>query len=62
MNKLAEFFDTILKDKINKKSDDQFIRIDSNERDGYYLILSNKRADILQTELKKTDKISITIG
>jgi len=62
MHKLAEFFDSILKDKTNKKSDDQFIKIDSNDRDGYYLILSNKRAEVLQTELKKSDKISITIG
>ena len=64
MTSLATILNTILGSKIDKhnKNDlnyDQLIKVESNERDGYFLVLSNKRADILKEELDKKDLILV---
>jgi DNA mismatch repair protein MutS len=47
-----------------KKSQDtdSFIRVESNERDGYYLSLTKRRAEILERELKKKVEVKVRIG
>lgn len=63
MDGLADYFNALIKKLLPKsKSDDQMVKVDSNERDGYFLIMSTKRSELLKTELKKTKLINITIG
>jgi len=61
MDKLSEVLESVLK-KTVKKSNDKFITVNSNERDGYFLVLSKKRAEILEKELKNNKEISININ
>ena len=63
MDGLAEYFNTIIKNNPGfKGSIDSIVKVDSNERDGYFLILTTKRSEILKSELKKSKTIKITIG
>lgn len=50
-DKLGEFLD--------KESN---IKVESNERDGHYLALTKRRADILEKELKKREEIEVKVG
>ncbi len=61
MDGLANYFSSIIKNKFPSKNDDPMVKVDSNERDGYFLILTTKRAEYLKSELKKTDKVTVTI-
>ncbi len=62
MDGLASSFDSIVKNKFPSKADDPMVKVESNERDGYFLILTTKRAEYLKSELKKTDKLTIKIA
>ena len=64
MNELAKYFDKIVKTKFSSKfnSEDQTVKVDSNERDGYFLILSTKRAEFLEKEIAKVQHIDLKIG
>jgi DNA mismatch repair protein MutS len=58
-------FMSILGDKLNNilskinKGTEKYITINSNDRDGYFLILSKRRAEILEKEISKMDIIRI---
>ena len=64
MNELAKYFDKIVKTKFSSKfnSEDQIVKVDSNERDGYFLILSTKRAEFLEKEISKVQHIELKIS
>ena len=78
MNELAKYFDKIVKTKFSSKFNsedrlpvtqgkreacpDQTVKVDSNERDGYFLILSTKRAEFLEKEIAKVQHIELKIG
>jgi len=64
MNELAIYFDKIVKKKFSTKfnSEDIMVKVDSNERDGYFLILSTKRAEYLEKEILKLQSIDLKIG
>lgn len=63
MNGLANYFNTLIKKLLPKsKSDDLMVKVDTNERDGYFLIMSTKRSELLKSELKKSKIINITLG
>jgi DNA mismatch repair protein MutS len=64
MSELAIYFDKIVKKKFSSKfnSDDIMVKVDSNEREGYFLILSTKRAEYLEKEILKLQSIDIKIG
>ena len=63
MNELANYFDKIIKNKSNKiTSSDISVKVDSNEREGYFLILSTKRSKIIEEELKSLKFIDLKIG
>jgi DNA mismatch repair protein MutS len=64
MNELAKYFDQIVKKKFSNKisSEDSMVKVDSNEREGYFLLLSTKRADYLEKEIKKLQFIDLKIG
>ena len=46
-------------DEINQGDEDQKIYLKRNERDGYYLSLTAKRAEILKENLKKVESIPV---
>jgi len=64
MKELAIYFDKIVKKKFSSKfnSEDIMVKVESNERDGYFLILSTKRAEYLEKEILKLQSIDIKIG
>ena len=55
---LSNFLDKHLQIKKSSTTDDQnLIKIDQNDRDGHFLILTKRRADVLIQILEKTNKI-----
>ncbi len=62
MDGLASHFNLIIKNKFPSKTSEPMVKVDSNERDGYFLLLTTKRAEYLKSELKKSDKLTINIG
>jgi hypothetical protein len=46
-------------DEKRPNEEKQLINIKSNDRDGYYLLITNKRCSILKNKLEKVDKIKI---
>jgi len=62
MVELAKYFDTIIKKKLTKLQDIDTVKIESNERDGYFLILSTKRSEFLEIEINKNPIIELTLG
>jgi DNA mismatch repair protein MutS len=65
MDGLADSFNNIIKSKVSNKvsaQTDPMVKVDSNERDGYFLVLTTKRAEILKTELKKYKTLDVKIG
>ena len=56
---VAKYFDKIVKTKFSSKfnSEDQTVKVDSNERDGYFLILSTKRAEFLEKEIDTMEEL-----
>jgi DNA mismatch repair protein MutS len=64
-------FMTILGNKLNdilnritnkSKNNEKYITINNNDRDGYFLILSKRRAEILENELQKQQILKIEIN
>ena len=53
---LSKYLDKLID---NNKNDNNLIRIESNDRDGHYLILTKRRADILQRQLNIDKQIKI---
>lgn len=56
-NGLSEYLDKLIDN--NNKNDNNLIRIESNDRDGHFLILTKRRADILERQLQKDKQIKI---
>lgn len=54
---LEKYMDDKFQSKFNGKKNT--IDIKKNERDGYYLLLTKRRSDILKTKLKKIDDLDI---
>ena len=42
-----------------KQKNKEMIKVESNDREGHYLMLTKRRADLLQKVLKKEEKIYI---
>jgi len=61
MDGLADKFNTMIKNKPGTKTE-TMVKVDSNERDGYFLILTTKRSEGLKSELSKLKTININIG
>lgn len=58
---LSNFLDNYLKTSTSTKSStDSLIKIDSNDRDGHFLILTKRRADVLEQLLKERKQIKFT--
>jgi DNA mismatch repair protein MutS len=57
MESLATKLSTMIDDTKTKNKD--MIKVESNDREGHFLSLTKRRADLLQKELKKQDKIYI---
>ena len=58
MESLASKLGSMIED-IKQPKNKEIINVESNDRDGHYLTLTKRRADLLQKELKKEDKIYI---
>jgi DNA mismatch repair protein MutS len=58
---LSKFLDNFLKTP-NSKSDINLIKIDSNDRDGHFLILTKRRAEVLEQLLEKNNIIKFSFA
>jgi len=60
MNAVTYGISTYLDKKLSTKSDGQLIKMEYNEREGHYLLLTKRRCEILETVLKIDKNISFT--
>lgn len=67
INKCAKYMDAVtfgLSDYLDKqlqtKTDGHLIKMEYNERDGHYLLLTKRRCEVLETVLKRDSKIKFT--
>jgi DNA mismatch repair protein MutS len=58
---LSNFLDNYLKTP-HSKTDTNLIKIDSNERDGHFLILTKRRAEVLEQLLQKNNTINFSFA
>ena len=58
---LSNFLDNYLKTP-HSKTDSNLIKIDSNERDGHFLILTKRRAEVLEQLLQKNNTINFSFA
>lgn len=55
---IASFFSKILETSMKIETDNNFIKIDYNERDGHFLSLTKRRAEILESVLKENKNLT----
>ena len=61
-DKLNKFIQSNQSNQRIKGNEDINIKVESNDRDGHFLILTKRRADILEKELAKLNEIDFKVG